>query len=81
MKLTKQIPARTKTQYFRWCRKDFMKMSQQYRDIRAKMSSKLDSCYWCKYKFVDGEMMALAQPLKGLNRILCQNCANKLLGS
>lgn len=80
MKLSRKIPARTETILFNWCKKDFLKMSQGYRNIRAKMSSKMDTCFWCKHRFKDGEMMALAQPKAGRNKVLCQKCAGKLLG-
>lgn len=77
MELSKNIPARTKTVEFRWCKKDFMEMSQKYRDIRKGMKP-LDSCRWCGHKFKDGEMMALAAPEKQLNWLLCQDCAEAL---
>jgi len=78
MKLSRRIPARTKTVYFNWCKKDFLMMDQEYRDIRAKCGNPMDACFWCGHKFKDGEMMALAQPKKGRNKILCQDCAGQL---
>jgi len=79
MKLSKKIPAHTKTVEFNWCRKDFMVMCQKFRDIRSQSSNPMDSCFWCNHEFVDGEMMALAQPKKGVNKPLCQKCATLLL--
>lgn len=82
MKLSKRVPARTKTVHFNWCKKDFTVMDQKYREIRKKHASKrspMDACFWCGYKFMDGEMMALAQPKKGTNEVLCQSCADELL--
>ena len=60
MKLTKVIPARRKTLEASWCRKDFMEMSPKFREIRSRCSSPMDSCYWCGYRFVDGDLVALA---------------------
>jgi len=38
----------------------------------------MDTCFWCGHEFVDGEMMALAQPKKGKNKALCQSCAGNM---
>jgi len=38
----------------------------------------MDSCFWCGYKFENGEMMALASPEKGTNKVLCQKCVDVL---
>jgi len=81
MQLSKRIPARTKTVKFRWCTKNFARMSDKYRRVRAKYCSKrspMDSCFWCGYKFENGEMMALASPEKGTNKVLCQKCVDVL---
>ena len=80
MKLTKRISARKKTVQFNWCRKNWMEMNQKVRHIRAKSRDPMDVCFWCKHPFIDGEMMALAQP-KGKNKVLCQKCADELLES
>jgi len=77
--LRRHQPARTKVQRFRWIKREFMEMSPRYREIRAKTRSKLDACFWCRHSFEDGEMMALASPEKGLNKVLCQNCAREAL--
>ena len=79
MKLSKKIPVRKQTIYFNWCKRDFMTMTPKYRTIRAKMRNPMDTCFWCKYKMKDGDSMALAQPKKGTNKILCSTCADELL--
>ena len=79
MKLSRKIPARTETQTALWCRKDFLEMSQRFRDIRSKSRNPMDKCFWCKHKFEDGEMMALAYFGSNDNKTLCQGCATELL--
>ena len=79
MRLSKHIPARTKTIRFRWCKRDFCTMSQRYRDVRAMMHASLTTCFWCNRDLEDGEMMALAAREKGGNVVLCQECAAELL--
>jgi hypothetical protein len=80
MKLSRMLPARRHTVEFNWCKKDFVVMSQKFRDIRARSHNPMDSCFWCGHRFSDGETMALAQPKKGANKTLCQKCATDLLG-
>ena len=78
--LTKKIPAHTKQVMARWCKKEFMEMSPEFRRIRGEKDRMLH-CYLCNHKFEDGEMMALASFVgKGGNRTLCQKCASELLG-
>jgi len=79
MKLSKIIPARRKTVEFLWCKKDFYEMGQGFRDARKMLKRKIASCWWCNRKFIDGEMMALACAKNEGNKILCQECATKLL--
>lgn len=79
--LSKRIAAYTKTIRFRWCKRDFMEMSPQYREIRRGMGDTLIICFWCRHKFVDGEMMALASREKAGNVVLCQECAGAMLDS
>lgn len=81
MYLSKIIPKRKKIIEFNWCKKDFMEMTDRYREIRNKMKRPNDSCFWCNYKFKNGDIMGLAQPKKGFNKILCQKCADKVLNS
>ena len=81
MRLSRRIPAHTKTIKARWCKRDFLVMGEKYRHARRRMRKPLDMCYWCKHKFKDGEMMALAA-FEGIdNKLLCQNCAAELMSS
>jgi len=77
MKLSRLVPAHTKTEGFCWIKSDFMVMDQRYREVRGKCRRPMDACFWCKHKFADGEMMALAGRPKAVNVILCQRCAAK----
>lgn len=79
--LTKRVPARVVMKATLWCNKNFLAMSPGYRAARAKCRSPMDSCFWCKHEFTDGEMMALACFVKKGNKVLCQDCADKLLAS
>lgn len=83
MYLSRRISARTKTLNAAWCEKEFLEMTPRYREIRGGMRNKMDTCHWCKHKFADGEMMALAcfKGVKGGNKVLCQKCATELLES
>ena len=79
MKLSKRISARTKTIKFEWCKKDFTVMDSGYRAIRGKMQNLMDTCFWCKHKFEDGETIALAYIKGKRNVVLCQICANEII--
>jgi hypothetical protein len=79
MHLSREIPRRTKTVRFNWIRKDFLEMTPRYRRIRSPMSYKGDCCYWCRHRFEDGEKMALGNIVKGPNRVLCHDCADKAM--
>lgn len=81
MQLSRMVPAHRYTVQFKWCKRDFSLMSPKFREIRAKCASPMDTCFWCKHSFADGEMMALAQPDKGGNKVLCQSCADLLLAT
>ncbi len=81
MELTKAIPAHTKVFHYRWCKKNFVQMSPKYRRIRSGFVDPMDACHFCGRAFVDGEWMALAALVRGPNKILCQECAGKLLQS
>lgn len=80
LRLTKQVPETTKTITARWCKRDFTVMSPNYRAIRSKCGSPMDSCYWCHHKIADGEVIALAALDNG-NKVFCQPCADELLAS
>ena len=81
MKLTKIIPAHRRTVNFNWCKRDFMPMTPGYRQMRSGSRAPMDKCDWCNHAFVDNELMGLAQPTKGRNWILCQDCCEELLAS
>lgn len=78
MKLSRIIPQHVHAVKFRWLHRDFMTMSDRYREIRARTSHPMDACKWCGYAFANGDVMALAQPEKGVNWVLCQTCAQML---
>lgn len=80
MKISKRVPARTVTFEASCCKLQFMEMNPRFREIRAKSRNKFDNCFWCKHKFADGEMMAMAISNSG-NKVLCQTCGQKLLDS
>lgn len=74
--LSRTIPSRKETVKFVWIRRPFLKMCQEFRDARKKMRP-MDSCFWCKHKFEDGEVMNLAAREKGANVLLCDKCADE----
>jgi len=76
MKLSRCIPARTKTINFIWCKRDFTRMDESFKRIRPNKTQ----CQWCTYVFEDGDLLGLAAPVKGKNIILCQVCVNDLIG-
>lgn len=82
MKLSKQIPATTKTIEFNWVAKDFLQVTEQYRKIRIRFSdSSMLKCDWCEHKFENEEWISLAQPKSRQegpkrNWALCSNCAD-----
>ena len=63
----------------KWCKKDFLPMSQGFRVGRARSDNKMDKCFWCGHEFIDGEMMALACFKEKGNKVLCQGCASPLV--
>lgn len=73
--LTRIVPAHRKTVGFNWCKPDWMTFGV-YRAARerAKMTIQV-ACFWCSARFKDEDMLALAQPEKGKNTLLCQSCA------
>lgn len=56
-------------------------MNPRFREIREKAGDPKDShkCWWCKTKFADGDIMALAAQAGKGNVLLCGNCATKAL--
>ncbi len=81
MKLSKVVAAHSKTCIALWCKRDFMPMSQGYRDVRAKTRNPMTSCYWCKRALLDCEMISLACFVGKGNKVLCQDCAEQLIAS
>lgn len=81
LQLSKRVPARIKTVTATWCHKNFLEMTDQYRQIRAKFRRKMDKCFWCGHPFANGEIMALACFDEHGNDVVCQSCADKLLAS
>lgn len=78
-KLAKVIPEHMHSVSFNWCDRSFAVMSPEWRKARQRVKrSGNDACRWCSHAFEDGETMALAQPKKGTNWLLCQTCADKL---
>lgn len=78
--LSKVVPKHTRTIKFRWCKHDF-KLFGAFRAVRERSQGlkEFDKCFWCKKPFEDADMMALAQPVKGGNKVLCQSCAAQLV--
>lgn len=86
MKLSKQIPSRTKTVQFNWAVKDFTQCNETYRNIRMKYGrGTMLKCDWCGHKFNDDEWFGLAQPKQKQegpkrNWALCHRCCD-LIGA
>ena len=78
-KISRVIPARTETFEVLWLVREWMRMSQSYRNIRAKSRNPMGQCWWCRHKFKDGEMMALLG-IKGKgNKVFCQGCVDEVV--
>lgn len=78
MKLTKTIPEHKKTAYIKWVRPKCLVMNETYRKIRSTFADKMDTCYWCGHKLENGEQVAIAC-IKGKgNKVLCENCVEKI---
>jgi hypothetical protein len=81
MQLSRDVPKHTRTERFTWVKTDFM-LFGTFKAARKRMSLKeYTACYWCRAPFSDDHMLALAQPEKGKNRLLCQDCAKLLQSS
>lgn len=85
MKLTKKIPAKTRTVEFKWVERDFLQCTDRYLVIRGKVSRKknptMTKCDWCKHEFIIGEWIGLACPSPNQsgpkrNWALCQDCCD-----
>src|ERR1700739_3158391 len=79
--LSKVIPRHTRTVRFHWCKRDFQ-LFGFFKAARSRMGLSIlqgGRCYWCHRPFHDDDMMALAAPEKGANKLLCQTCAGQLI--
>lgn len=75
--LSKTVPAHTKTVTFNWVHRQWQVFGD-FKAARVRMGLGVyDKCFWCKKLFADSDVMALAQPTSGKNRVLCQDCAEK----
>ena len=78
MKLSKQIPARTKTIKFLWLIELPHPCSEQYRTIRR--NDRMCRCHWCSHEFAIGEKMWIGCIENTGNRMFCKDCAAKAEG-
>lgn len=81
MQLEREVPRHKKTVKFSNCRKDIFVYDETFVRIRSGMKNKLDKCFWCNRPFKLGDQMALAIPLEGRNKVLCDACATELINS
>jgi len=72
--LSREIPKHKKTVKIRQAKRDGFVMSKRFRQIRAGSQNSLDACFWCGYKFENGETMGLAIMEKGRNKVICDTC-------
>lgn len=76
--LSRIVPAHRITERFNWVQRNFHKFGS-FKAARERMNLPVqDGCWWCKTLFADDDMMALAQPEKGTNRLLCQTCVDEM---
>lgn len=80
MRLTKKVPARSVTLKIKAAR-PWVKYTAGFRNVRAGSRRKLDHCDWCKHKFADEELMALAICETEGNKVLCLKCYQEALES
>lgn len=81
MKLSGKVTSKvTRTETASWCKRAFMPMSARFREGRKWLRDTMTACFWCGHKFEDGEMMALACFGNKGNKVLCQSCADDLIG-
>lgn len=77
--LSRVVPAHTRTVRFNWCKPDFM-LFGFYKGVREKRRMSVQSaCFWCRVPFKDDDMMGLAQPESGANKLLCPSCTSKIV--
>lgn len=78
--LSRVVPRHTLRVRFQWCKREFMEFGV-FKEARARMKTPIlqdGKCYWCHRPFKDDDMMALAAPESGTNKLLCQECAAPL---
>lgn len=76
--LSKVVPRHKVTAKFRWLTRNWMKFGN-FKAARQRVGLGIhDKCWWCKAPFADSDVMALAQPETGANRVLCQRCAETM---
>ena len=80
MELSKIIPKRKVTQKFRWVKHEWL-FYKGFRLARERMEMSVQKgCWWCKSKFKDTDMLAIALAEKPANKnvLICQDCAAKI---
>jgi uncharacterized CHY-type Zn-finger protein len=77
IRLLREIPARKETHVVEWYRREFLRYTEEFRNVRANARDKFDRCFWCKHLFQDSEMFGLAHfvGLRG-NKVLCGKCVD-----
>jgi hypothetical protein len=81
VKLSRTIPAYTETLSAIWCKRDYSKFTESWREARRVLKNPMDACFWCGHKFNDGEIIGLACFQDKGNKVLCVSCADRLLAS
>ena len=76
--LRKAIAAHTKVVKITQAKREWVEMSDRFRLIRSKMRNPMDTCFWCGHKFDNGDKMGIALMDKGPNKVICNDCFDKL---
>lgn len=66
-----------------WHKANFMRMTENYKRIRAKHRQKLDRCFVCNWPFQigtedNGEIINIVSFKGKGNKVLCTDCYNEL---
>lgn len=79
IKLSRKVPARTETVTVEWYKREFLRYTESFRNIRSRSRQKFDRCFWCKHRFEDNEMFGLAHfvGVRG-NKSLCGKCVDMI---
>lgn len=81
--ITEQI---THTYHAEWFRRDFARMSDGFKRARSGMVDKMNRCFGCNWPFQmgksenDGEIMHLVSFSRAGNKLICEDCLNKIFG-